>query len=77
MRQKCLMTYLDKLQNDLTHCEIHANCTVDYVVAFAMQVVTCLTTQRIAHDDKPTVWNDEKLIIVSPLDVCNSNNNSF
>ena len=64
MRQKCLMTYLDGLRNDLTR-GISANCTVDHVVAFAMQVVTSLTTQRIAHDDKPTVWNDEKLLIVS------------
>ena len=65
MRQKCLMTYLNNLRNDLTRCEIHANWTVDHVVAFAMQVVTCLTTQRIEYYNKQAVWMDEKLIIVS------------
>ena len=67
MRQKCLTTYLDILRNELTHCEIPANCTVDHVVAYAMHVVTSLVTQRIAHNDKPAVWNDEKLVTVSTL----------
>ena len=66
MRQKCLMTYLDELQNDLKHWEFRAICAVECVVDFAMKVVTCLTTQRIAHGDKATVWIDEKLIVVSP-----------
>lgn len=65
IRQKCLITYLDALRNDLTRCEIPANWTVDQVVAYAMQVVTSLVTQRIAHNDKPTVWTDEKLLTVS------------
>ena len=64
MHQKCLITYLDGLRNDLTR-GIPANCTVDCVVAFAMQVVTSLSVQRIAHGDRPAVWNDEKLGIVS------------
>ena len=69
MHQKCLTTYLERLQNDLMRCEIPANWTVDHIVAFAMQVVTSLTAQRIAHSDKPAVWNDEKLLMVS---TCNS-----
>ena len=64
-KQKCLITYLDTLRNDLTRCEILANWTVDHVVAHAMHVVTSLVTQRIAHNDKPAVWNDDKLLLVS------------
>ena len=65
VRQKCLMTYLDKLQNNLMYCEFSANWTVDDMVAHAMHIVTSLTALRIAHDDKVAVWNDEKLPFVS------------
>ena len=63
MRKKCLFTYLDVVRRDLT--EFTANTTVDKIVNYAVQAVTCLTVQRIANGDKPNVWTDGKLVSVS------------
>ena len=71
MRQKCLMTYLDGVRYDLIHC--FGTCTstysVDQVVNYAIQVMTSLASQRIAHPHtgKPDFWRDSKL--VSPVSI--------
>lgn len=69
MRQKCLMTYLDGVRDDLIHCFPTHACSVDQVVNNAIQIVTSLVTQRILHphtgDRK--VWKDSRL--VSPVSV--------
>ena len=65
VHQKCLMTYLDWLQHILTCCEIPVNQTVDHIVAFAMHIVASMMAQRITHGDRPAVWYDEELPLVS------------
>ena len=67
MRQKCLVTYLDGVRDDLIHCFATHTCTcsvVDQVVNNAIQIVTSLATQRIAqlHSGKPAVWGEYRLV---------------
>ena len=68
MRKKCLVTYLDVFRCDLVH--FAAKSSVDEVVNNAIQVVTCLTNQRIAHSDKADVWRDGKLLSLVSIFTC-------